>query len=123
MAIKKYEPKKSEAKESMKWTQFWDMHSGGSTKMEPYETIYIEADETTAIRIFEEMFDRSPDNVTCQCCGEDYSVNSYPTLSEATIYHRNNRWGPNGKLPKQSLQEYMNENNVLVIRTTDKEIV
>ena len=34
------------------WTQFWDMHSGGTTKEPPYDKIYIEADEDEAYEMF-----------------------------------------------------------------------
>lgn len=71
-----------------KWTRFMDMHSGGDTKVPPYEFIYIEADEGEAMQIFEKLFHRDPYNVTCDCCGEDYSVMSHTTLEQATAYER-----------------------------------
>lgn len=55
------------------WTKFYDLHSGGGQKLD-YSEFYIEADEPTARAIFEERFGRDPDNVTCSCCGSDYSV-------------------------------------------------
>ena len=69
-------------------TQFWDMHSGGMTKEEPYQFIYIEADEERAKVIFYNRFGHSADQVTCTCCGPDYSVSESPTLEQATAYHR-----------------------------------
>lgn len=71
------------------WTKFWDMHSGGGTKVGSYDTIYIQASEDEARRLFEERFGRSPDHVSCSCCGEDYSVSEYDTLAEATAFRRN----------------------------------
>ena len=55
------------------YTLFSDMHSGGGSKLGNDE-IYIEAPEGEAANLFEEMFDRCPYNVTCTCCGPDYSV-------------------------------------------------
>jgi len=72
----------------MAWTLFWDMHSGGRTKVEPYEKIYIEAPEKQAINVFYNRFGRNPYRVTCTCCGEDYSVNESETFDEASGYHR-----------------------------------
>ena len=64
----------------MTWTQFWDMHSGGSLK-EQWQYIYIEAPEDEARVIFYNRFDHSPDRVTCTCCGEDYSVSEDADLT------------------------------------------
>lgn len=73
------------------WVQFWDMHSGGKTKTQ-YHMIYIEAhDRKEAIGIFESRFNRSPFNITCSCCGEDYSIDSHDSIYEITGYHRNCR--------------------------------
>lgn len=55
------------------WTRFFDMCSGGSEKLD-YSTIWIEAPEEEAVKIFEDIFGRDPNNVTCFCCGEDYAV-------------------------------------------------
>jgi hypothetical protein len=51
------------------------MNSGGKAKT-PYETIYIEAPFEVADQIFQEKFGRDPDNVTCECCGPDFSFYS-----------------------------------------------
>lgn len=77
--------------ESGPWTLFWDMHSGGGNKL-PWEKIYIQeipGIEDSAILKFEQLFNRDPYNVTCRCCGSDYSVDSHPTLREASGHHRN----------------------------------
>lgn len=73
------------------WTQFMDMHSGGGQKLD-WQYIYIEAPEAEAKIIFQNRFGRSPDRVTCTCCGEDYSASESPTLEEATQYERGCRW-------------------------------
>ena len=70
------------------WTHFWDMHSGGRTKEEPFNHIFIQAPEVQAIRIFYERFGHNPHRVTCTCCGEDYSVNE-GTIQSLSAYHRN----------------------------------
>lgn len=69
------------------WTLFWDMHSGGSQKLD-WPFIIIEADEDEARKMFAEAFGRNPDDVTCNCCGEDYSVSSDASLAQLTAYHR-----------------------------------
>jgi hypothetical protein len=69
------------------WTQFMDMHSGGGSK-DKWEYIYIEAPEKEAVTIFYNMFDHSPNRVTCTCCGGDYSIYEYETLEQATAYER-----------------------------------
>ena len=53
------------AKEESKWTLFWDMASGGDTKEEPYENIYIEAPEEEAKVIFYNRFGHNPERVSC----------------------------------------------------------
>ena len=55
------------------FTKFMDMHSGGGCKLGA-EYIYIQADEDDATAIFKGVFDIDPYNVTCDCCGEDYSI-------------------------------------------------
>ncbi len=55
------------------WTKFYDMSSGGSEKLGA-GTIWIEACESEAIDLFEQIFGRDPQNVTCPCCGPDYSI-------------------------------------------------
>jgi hypothetical protein len=72
-----------------KWTRFMDMHSGGRTKIKNYNKIYIEAPEKEALVIFYNRFRRNPFNVTCDCCGGDYSISEADTLRLATAYERN----------------------------------
>jgi len=74
------------------WTHFWDMHSGGDQKLQ-WAHIFIEADEKEATEFFQAAFDRDPDNVTCHCCGGDYSVSSGESLEQLTGYHRNADYG------------------------------
>ena len=96
------------------WTQFWDMHSGGSTKEPPYNKIYIEADKGMACVIFYNRFGHSPHRVTCTCCGEDYSVSSSETLEEETAYHRGEYKGQ--LRDTKTLEEYAKQEDVLIIR-------
>lgn len=69
------------------WTSFFDMHSGGGAK-EEWERIYIEAPQEYAKRIFEHRFGHHPDDVTCNCCGNDYSIYSDEDLGRLTAYER-----------------------------------
>ena len=54
-------------------TKFFDMISGGSEKLVAC-TIWIEASKGEAVDLIERIFDRDPYNVTCECCGPDYSI-------------------------------------------------
>jgi len=101
------------------WTKFWDMHSGGGTKLN-WEIIYIEAPEKEAIEIFMDKFGRDPFNVTCDCCGDDYSVSSEETIEAVTAYDRKCEW--DGKLKKYvdtndsiKLFEYLKDPSVTFI--------
>jgi len=97
----------------MTFTTFIDMHSGGGTKIKPYEYIFIELPEYLAIPFFEKKFRRDPSNVTCNCCGDDYSISEHETLAKATEYDRKG-WRPTGL--EISLEEYILRPDVLVIR-------
>lgn len=88
----------------MSWTHFMDMHSGGGRKLD-WEHIYIEAPADEARVVFYNRFDRSPDRVTCTCCGEDYSVTEYETLEEATAYYRGD--SPFARGPKVDIETYL----------------
>lgn len=76
--------------------RFMDMHSGGRAKIQKngidQNYVYIQAPEKLAVIIFKEMYDRDPENVTCQCCGEDYSVSYADSLSTVTGYERGCDW-------------------------------
>lgn len=74
-------------KDKTMWTQFKDMHSGGSQKL-AHEYIYIEAPESEAIRVFYNRFHRNPHRVTCTCCGNDYAIDEGKTLEEVTGFER-----------------------------------
>lgn len=110
----------------MVWTKFWDMHSGGGTKLSPYEKIYIEAPEAEARVIFYNRFRRNPDRVTCTCCGPDYDVGEYSTLAQASAYHRNCAYEKGAYVERgnkrphrgneyQTLDEYLKNPDVLAI--------
>lgn len=88
------------------WTRFMDMASGGGCKT-GYEYIYIEADsEYDAIERFELEFGRDPNNITCECCGEDFSISSdSSTLEEATEYERSG----------ESLEEFLLNDYIKVV--------
>jgi hypothetical protein len=103
------------------WTQFMDMHSGGSLK-EKWQYIYIEAPEKIARIVFYNRFGHNPDRVTCTCCGEDYSVSESKTLEEATAYKRDCRWDGK-KYVKDSksitLEQYKKKKDVHFIYAKD----
>ncbi len=115
----------------MTWTHFMDMHSGGGTKEEPYEHIYIEAPEAEACVIFYNRFGHSPHCVSCTCCGNDYSVTEAESLEQATGYERGcastnagyieePRKGFGGFVYSHTpLDAYLERGDVLVIRASD----
>ena len=92
------------------WTHFMDMYSGGDCKLYPYEHIYIEAYKEHAVMIFEAEFKRDPNNITCRCCGEDYSIREYSSVERATSLGRKQHRKPN-----ISLAEYMKRDDVLFL--------
>jgi hypothetical protein len=104
------------------WTKFFDMSSGGSTKVKLdgryKEHIYIELPEDEAINYFEERFNRHPYNVTCDCCGEDYSISSAETLEEITMYNRN-AWTMDGNKFQLDVEDYVKRGDVMVIYSKD----
>ena len=124
------------------WTQFWDMHSGGGQK-EEWAVIYIEAPEEEAEAIFYNRFGHNPNRVTCTCCGNDYSIDSGKSLKQLTAYHRGCYAGKRGYIEKRDLtydkycntkeeleecitrhpyvplEEYVKQNDVLVIYAKD----
>lgn len=118
------------------WALFWDMHSGGSTKYESFDKIYVEAaNEAEARTTFARATGRDPAHVTCNCCGKDYSVSFDPTLERASAYHRNCRYDKDAKgyveeqddreyaKPYVPLAEYLKRPDVLVIESPHKDIL
>ena len=97
------------------WTYFYDMHSGGDTKVEPYEMILIEAPKKEAISVFYSRFGRNPLRVTCTCCGEDYSIEA-GELTRITGYYRNCAYEPTGEVKEtpwgmKDVYEYVEKQN------------
>lgn len=88
----------------MVWTQFWDMHSGGSQKLK-WSHIYIEAPQKEAEIIFQNRFGRNPHRVTCTCCGSDYSISESGDLAQATAFERKCRYAYFDKNGKEIPQE------------------
>lgn len=91
-------------------TSFMDMHSGGDAKITrdgvDQDYIYIEAPQKLGVAIFKELYDRDPDNVTCRCCGEDYSVSYNDNLTQATGYARGCEWSDEGYIEKARYSDY-----------------
>jgi hypothetical protein len=112
------------------WTKFTDMHSGGPAKVRGAENIYIEARQRVAIEVFERVFSRDPNNVTCYCCGEDYSISEHDTLAQATAYARGCAYDHATKSYVESpatwreykaLDQYLADPNVIVVFSDPKE--
>lgn len=110
-----------------KWTQFYDLHSGGSRKLK-WEKIYIEASVQEAKVIFENRFDENPDEVACSCCGQNYSISESDSLEAATACHRGCAFDNNGFIEKWNgrsfdiyltLNEYRGEKDVLILEKKD----
>lgn len=103
------------------WTRFMDMHSGGSAK-ENHEFIYIELPENDAIRAFEEIFGHDPNDIACECCGQNYSISDGEIL-QITGYDRGASW--NADLRKYddgtgiSLEEYAARKDVRFIAASE----
>lgn len=70
------------------WTQFMDMHSGGDIKEPPYNYIYIQASEEEAKVIFYNRFGHNPEDIACDCCGENYSISEGENIEQVTGYER-----------------------------------
>lgn len=90
-----------------KFTKFWDMHSGGSQKLE-WSKVYVNLSESEARVWFQSKFNRDCDHVTCAHCGKDYSVSTADTLEELTHFHRNEIYKHNAEKsnPNMSYDEY-----------------
>jgi hypothetical protein len=87
------------------WWKYFDVYSGGKQKTE-WSNIYVEAtSEIEANKIFTEKTGRIPDNVTCECCGDDYIVTNHIDLDRAIGLARG----------EMSVDEYVALPNVLVI--------
>jgi len=96
------------------WTKFYDMHSGGDAKTE-WEVIVFEAKKKDAIKYANWKWGIHPDNVTCTCCGEDFSVSTYETLEQAVEFHL--EWGVHeGKPTELALR-----NDILVVPASELE--
>lgn len=111
------------------YTLFMDMHSGGQAKVQngkvDVEYIIVEGDEPEAIALFQRTFNRNPLNVTCSCCGEDYSLTT-GALDQITAYHRHCDYDESVKqwvdiprfeeYPVIVLDDFLAQDNVRVVR-------
>jgi len=110
-----------------KWTQFYDLHSGGFQKLK-WGMIYIEAPAKEAKIIFENRFDENSDEIACSCCGPNYSISESSSLKAATACHRGCSFDNKGFVEKWSgrsfevyltLSQYSEQKNVLIIKKKD----
>lgn len=93
------------------WYQFMDMHSGGDSKLD-WEYIYLRAgSDEEAVEKFETLFGRDPHNITCECCGADYSISYELTLEQATAFHRGEGWKSN----IMPLEQYVTLDTVKIV--------
>jgi hypothetical protein len=112
------------------WTQFHDSHSGGNARTR-WHKIYVEAPEAEARAIFAARLNQDPDAVACSCCGKNFMVCDYATLTEATAYERNcecdedsgeyfeRQRAEMASVPYRTLAEYMTDPGVLFLRAPD----
>lgn len=98
------------------------MHSGGDKTLE-WEVIYIEGSVAQAVEIFEQKFGRSPYSISCECCGEDYSVDDDSDLEQASGYERNCKYDDEAEKyvadPSNekylTIEQYKQRDDVLII--------
>ena len=90
------------------WTRFSDMYSGGSKKT-LYDYLYIEAEQHAAVNAFTHIFGEHPYSVSCNCCGQDFSVREASTLEDASEFER-------GEVP---LESYITVQTVKVVYSRD----
>jgi hypothetical protein len=74
--------------ENLKIAWFGDTNSHGYRKIKGIADIYMEVKEGTASEAFQKYFGRNPDNMSCECCCEDFIYDEYDTLKEASSFHR-----------------------------------
>ena len=106
------------------------MHSGGDLKEGKYQYIYIEATIEEAEVIFENKFGHNPNSISCECCGEDYSINEEKeSLEQSTGYDRgcsyNKETGLYEETPDRykdyrTLEEFLKQEEVLVVYKTNR---
>jgi len=83
-----------EDRPGFKWVQYHDMNSGGGRKeWFRYLLLEVPAESNEGARrvadsVFYAAFGHSPERVSCTCCGEDYSIDVYSSLADATAYQR-----------------------------------
>lgn len=56
-----------------KWTEFNDMLTRGGRKTD-FNRVYIQAGRDEACEIFTQYFKHNPEQVSCTCCGPDFSI-------------------------------------------------
>ena len=91
------------------WTRFDDMFSGGNRKLSA-NVIWIQAPMREACNWFEEIFDRDPSNVTCNCCGPDFSIRECDDtkFKEMPAVKHDSIW----IITSENLADFVNGNNL-----------
>ncbi len=103
----------------MTWTRFIDMHSGGSQKLD-WAYIYIEAPEEKAVEVLENKYGIVPYDTTCECCGQDYTINEEKDLKQATGFERNAPHTETPRDPKTGLFHNDDPNACLMLDVGEK---
>ena len=99
----------------MSWTLFWDMYSGGGRK-EKFSKCFIEAPAREAQVVFYNRFGHLACNVTCDCCGPDYSISESDTLDDLSEFHRSRGYPKRLTLPLNDwLENVKDDEDILVI--------
>lgn len=89
--------------------RFYDLHSGGSLKVDGKQYIYIQADDiNSACDEFFKIFGVNPHNTTCDCCGPDYSITEFRDIAEATYFDRSDY---DTREEIETVSEYFTNNN------------
>ncbi len=73
--------------------------------MKDLDTIFMEVKTQSPEEAFKEFFGFSPGGISCECCGQDYSIIEYENLEEATEFDRRRNLEPNGE--KQSVHSFL----------------
>jgi hypothetical protein len=56
------------------WTRFRDGNTGNKGWKTKYHKVYIQAPRDEAITLFKKRLDVDPTRTSCECCGQDYSI-------------------------------------------------
>ena len=87
------------------WTHIWDMHGGGNTKTDCHH-IFIQPNEEDAMRWANWKWSIHPYDVTCSCCGNDFSIDE-GQLGDLAAFHFTKSDEYDKKLPHDIKWKYV----------------